>query len=181
MKFCAMVLATATLAVGCVTGDIETPTPELQLKAMSQESQVGFYNLKTIIQQYLTVDRAIAEGYQLGYHGAAAGCVQNPGVGAMGYHYFSWPKMDDPTINPFDPEVLVYQTQPDGTLTLGAVEWVVPKAAWEAAGNTAPPVVWGQTMHIINPVLNWYVEHAWILEYNPSGFFADWNPNVTCP
>ena len=42
-------------------------------------------------------------------------------------------------------------------------------------------VVYGQTMHVINPVLNWYVEHAWIFTENPSGIFADFNPAVTCP
>jgi hypothetical protein len=49
------------------------------------------------------------------------------------------------------------------------------------AGNTAPPVVFGHSLHILNPVLNWYVEHAWVWTENPSGLFADWNPNVSCP
>jgi hypothetical protein len=26
-----------------------------------------------------------------------------------------------------------------------------------------------------------YVVHAWIWRHNPSGMFADWNPNVKCP
>jgi hypothetical protein len=131
--------------------------------------------------KYHDVEAATAAGYQLGYRGLVTGCVANPGVGAMGYHYFNSTKMDDPSINEDDPEVLVYHTADDGSLVLGAVEWVVPKSAWEAAGNTAPPVVFGHTLHVINPVLNWYIEHAWIWTENPSGMFSDWNPKVTCP
>ena len=37
-----------------------------------------------------------------------------------------------------EPEVLVYHTTEDGSLELGAVEWVVPKTAWEAAYGVGP-------------------------------------------
>jgi hypothetical protein len=36
-------------------------------------------------------------------------------------------------------------------------------------------------MHILNPVLGWYILHAWIWQHNPAGMFEDWNPTVTCP
>jgi hypothetical protein len=39
----------------------------------------------------------------------------------------------------------------------------------------------GHTLHILNPVLNWCVEHAWGWTDNSSGMFADWNPDVACP
>ena len=35
-------------------------------------------------------------------------------------------------------------------------------------------------MHILNPALGWYVAHAWVWMDNPSGVFADWNPDVDC-
>jgi len=131
--------------------------------------------------KYHDVSAALADGYQLGYRGVVTGCISNPTAGAMGYHYFNWAKMDDPSIVAGDPEVLVYHTGDDGTLVLGAVEWVVPKALWEKAGNTESPVVFGQPLHVLNPVLNWYIEHAWIWTHNPAGMFADWNPKVSCP
>jgi len=131
--------------------------------------------------KYHDVSAAVAAGYQLGYRGIVTGCVANPTAGAMGYHYFNWAKMDDPAIVEADPEVLVYHTADDGTLVLGAVEWVVPKPLWEQAGNSEPPVVFGQPLHVINPVLNWYLAHAWIWKENPAGMFADWNPDVSCP
>ena len=99
----------------------------------------------------------------------------------MGYHYFSYASMEDPAIDPMKPEVLVYHTGADGQLKLGAVEWVVPKSTWEAAGNTAPPTVYDQTLHIINPALNWYLAHAWLYTHNPAGVWADFNPDVACP
>ena len=131
--------------------------------------------------KYHDVSAALADGYQLGYRGVVTGCISNPTAGAMGYHYFNWSKMDDPAIVEGDPEVLVYHTADDGTLVLGAVEWVVHKPLWEQAGHTEPPVVFGQTLHVLNPVLNWYIAHAWIWKHNPAGMFADWNPEVSCP
>jgi hypothetical protein len=137
--------------------------------------------VRNLTAKYHDISAAIADGYQLGYRGAAAGCVAHATLGAMGYHYFNWAKMEDPAIVTDDPEVLVYHTSDDGTLVLGAVEWVVPKPVWEQAGNTAPPVVFGTALHVINPVLNWYIAHAWIWKHNPAGMFSDWNPAVTCP
>jgi hypothetical protein len=130
--------------------------------------------------RYNDINNALADGYQLGYRGAAADCVRHPTLGAMGYHYFNWAKMEDPTIDEMAPEVLVYHTR-DGELKLGAVEWVVPKSLWDAAGNTTAPVVYGRTLHIINPVLNWYLEHAWVFVNNPAGTYMDWNSDVHCP
>jgi hypothetical protein len=131
--------------------------------------------------KYHDVSAARAAGYELGYRGGVTGCIASPAAGAMGYHYFNLAKMEDPSIIDDDPEVLVYHTGDDGRLVLGAVEWVVPKTLWDAAGNTAPPAVFGHTLHILNPVLNWYVEHAWVWTDNASGMFADWNPAVACP
>lgn len=131
--------------------------------------------------KYHNLSAALADGYQLGYRGVVTGCISHPTAGAMGYHYFNWAKMDDPAIVEGDPEVLVYHTAGDGKLVLGAVEWVVHKPLWEQAGNTAPPVVFGQALHVLNPVLNWYIAHAWVWTHNPAGMFADWNPEVSCP
>lgn len=111
-----------------------------------------------------------------------AHCIQNPGVGAMGYHYFNSELIDDVSPpDPLRPEGLVYAPGPNGQLQLAAVEWVVPSGPWHAAGNTVPPSVLGMPMHILNPTLGWYILHAWIWQHNPAGMFEDWNPTVTCP
>lgn len=165
--------AIALTLIGCAT-DLSEHEHEVKIEGELK-------SLRASHARYNDIANAIADGYVLGYNGAAAGCVFHPTMGAMGYHYFRYDKMEDPTIDEEDPEVLVYHMR-DGELKLGAVEWVVPKALWEAAGNTLPPVIHEHhTMHIINFTLNWYIAHAWIFVNNPSGTYADWNPDVHCP
>jgi hypothetical protein len=127
------------------------------------------------------LSNAQAAGYQLGYRGLVTGCIQNPGVGAMGYHYFNWELFDDLSETATAPEGMVYAPDANGALHLAAVEWVVPGVEWAAAGNTEPPEVMGMPMHVLNPALGWYILHAWVWMYNPAGMFEDWNPLVTCP
>lgn len=173
----AILLATTLAGCGPNASEIDETSENQQTIQLPDELKA----LRASHARYHDVANALADGFQLGYRGLVAGCVQRPGIGAMGYHYFHWAKMDDPAISEMDPEVLVYHTTDEGELKLGAVEWVVPKEAWHAAGNSAPPVVYGRELHVINPALNWYIEHAWLFEENPLGVFADWNPDVTCP
>ena len=105
-------------------------------------------------------------------------CFVNPGVGAMGYHYINT-NLLDLELDPEQPEAMVYAPGPDGRLTIGAVEYIVPAADWDNAGNSEPPEVLGRTLHL-NAPLGVYVLHAWIWKNNPAGIFEDWNPNVTC-
>ena len=105
-------------------------------------------------------------------------CFFQPGVGAMGYHLINAASLDL-ALDPLHPEALVYAPGPNGQLQLGAVEYVVPAAAWDAAGNTQPPTVLGQSLHL-NAALGVYILHAWIWQHNPAGIFEDWNPNVHC-
>jgi hypothetical protein len=137
------------------------------------------------------VEEAIAAGYELGWVNGSGvriltGCVAHPTAGAMGYHYFNAELMDDLEVDPLQPEVLVYAPAADGSLRLGAVEWVVrgPQSnppGWPA--GAPPPTVLGMDMHILVPPPGpaFYLMHAWIWMNNPAGMFADWNPEVSCP
>lgn len=106
-------------------------------------------------------------------------CFDNPGVGAMGYHYIDVDALDT-TLEATHPEALVYASQPNGRLKLVAVEYIVPADAWDAVGNSQLPELFGQQFHL-NADLGVYVLHGWIWQNNPAGIFEDWNPNVTCP
>lgn len=130
--------------------------------------------------KYHRVDVAVADGYVLGYNGIITGCIDHPTDGAMGYHYFRADLIDDPGVDPLRPEGLVYQPQPGGGLKLVAVEWVVPGPV-PPDPSLEPPAVLGDDMHVLNPVLGWYIHHAWVWKHNPAGMFEDWNPEVTCP
>ncbi len=134
------------------------------------------------------LDAALAAGYELGWVNGAgvrivAGCVSHPTAGAMGYHYFHPGLMADNAVNPLRPEVLVYASTPDGGRKLVAVEWVVRSAQSNPPGVSTVPSVLGMDMHILVPPPGpaFYLAHAWVWADNPSGMFADWNPEVSCP
>jgi hypothetical protein len=132
------------------------------------------------------VENAIAAGYELGWVNGSGvriitGCVSHPTAGAMGYHYFNQALVADNAVDPLEPEVLVYESAPDGGLKLVAVEWVVRGPNTNPPGVPTAPSVLGMPMHILVPAVGFWLKHAWIWKHNPAGMFADWNPEVTCP
>jgi len=105
-------------------------------------------------------------------------CFDNPGTGGMGFHYINTSILDT-TVELLNPEAMVYTPSPNG-LQLGAVEYIVPQAAWDGEGHTQPPMLMGRHLHL-NETLGVYVLHAWIWKNNSAGIFEDWNPAVSCP
>ena len=94
----------------------------------------------------------------------------------MGYHYFNDTLVNDVSVDPLKPEVLVYAPKPNGDLELVAIEWVVPGELVDSVPN-----VLGIDLHILVPAVGLYIQHAWLFKDNPSGVLEDWNPDVTCP
>ena len=142
--------------------------------------------VRQVTARFHRVEEAIAAGYELGWVNGSGvriitGCVAHPTEGAMGYHYFNQELVDDLAVDPLEPEVLVYESAPNGGLRLVAVEWVVPGPNTNPPGVSDPPSVLGMEMHILVPAVGFWLKHAWIWKHNPAGMFADWNPEVTCP
>jgi hypothetical protein len=134
---------------------------------------------------YRDVNNAISAGYGQFTDVNGIACIDNPGVGTMGIHYVNGALVADPTENAATPEAVVYEPEPDGRLRMVAVEYVVLKSAWEAAGNIAPPSLFGQQFMLITSpnrfgLPDFYALHAWVGKYNPSGMFSMWNPDVSC-
>jgi hypothetical protein len=140
---------------------------------------------------YHDIDVALAAGYRP----SAAGCESNS-TGAMGIHY-GHPALlgvvrgsnpvrgTDPVIDPLRPEVLLYEPQPDGSRRLVGVEFVVYRAAWDAANPGVKPTFAGvQFNEMFGPLSHGHTDHyelhVWIWRNNPSGMFAPWNPKVSC-
>ena len=124
-------------------------------------------------------------------------------LGAMGVHYFRpdllgitappSPRVDgNGTHTDFNrPAILIYEPQADGSMELVAVENLVFKAAWKAAGHDAPPRYYDvpyddmvddpatpvDEAHNFEPHFD---RHVWIYRENPNGVFAPFNPDVTC-
>lgn len=154
-----VILIVATVSIASTSGRAEL--------AQVRAATARFHQLET----------AQAAGYHL--VDGLDHCFDNPGVGAMGYHYINVALLDL-SLDPLQPEAMVYATNPNGHFKLGAVEYIVPAAEWDAAGNTEPPMVLGHHLHL-NEALGVYVLHAWIWQHNPNGMFEDWNPGVSCP
>jgi hypothetical protein len=138
--------------------------------------QSDLARLRAATAQYHRLEAAQAADYDL--VPGLDHCFNNPGVGAMGYHYINVGLLDL-ELDPLQPEAMVYVPGPKGQLQLGAVEYIVPAVPWDAE-NDELPMVLGQHLHL-NEELGVYVLHAWVWRHNPAGMFEDWNPNVTCP
>ncbi len=130
--------------------------------------------LKSVRQstsRFNSTTQAIQAGYMPTDH-----CVALPGVGGMGYHWIN-SSLVDPVFDPQTPEVLLYATGPGGNLRLVAVEYIVLNVGQAAPMfGTEPFKVRGAPL----PVPHWTL-HVWLHEHNPSGMFANFNPNITCP
>ncbi len=126
--------------------------------------------LRAATARFKSASAAVAAGYP-----GETNCVKHPAHGAMGYHYNNM-ALRDAVLDVERPEVLVYEKRPDGTFKLNGVEYIVPLAAWTKA---EPPTIMGQSLKRADSLGFWYL-HVWSETVNPSGLFADWNPNVTC-
>ena len=156
---------------------------------------IGGTSMVTAGQDQLARVRAATDGFHslavaenAGY-GEFYVCTDHVTDGTMGQHYVNLDLVLDtatgvPTIDPLQPEALVYEPRINGGYRLVGVEYVVFQAAWDAA-NDAPPALFGKTFTLIGAGNRYgldpfYELHAWIWRPNPSGIFKDWNPKVTC-
>jgi hypothetical protein len=98
-------------------------------------------------------------------------------AGGMGQHYVDLAALDT-TVEATHPESIVYEIGADGSLTMVAVEYIVPNSPEVAAD---PPMLFDRHFHL-NTDLDVWVLHAWVWKKNPTGMFEDYNPRVAaCP
>lgn len=135
--------------------------------AASRAAAEGFY----------TLGDALAAGYEKLFD-----CTDAGADGAMGQHFINTAYATDGRLDVARPDVLMYEPQPDGTMHLVALEYIVFEAQWTGA---RPPVFLGHDLklkhkvgtHEVDP---FYELHVWHWRDNPSGMVADYNPAVTC-
>jgi hypothetical protein len=126
-------------------------------------------------------DPAEAEGQ--GWLSANA-CVSGPEEGAMGVHFIKGSILFDGTIDPQEPEALIYEVK-KGRARLVGVEYIVIASEWHTQNGAAPPVIMGQQTHLVNTPNRYglpafYELHVWAWRPNVKGTFVDWNPAVSC-
>lgn len=119
----------------------------------------------------------LAKAQEAGFVAPLSECVEAP-PGGMGFHWGNPTRLDG-VVQWDQPEVLVFHPAPNSRdgLRLGAVEYVVPMAAWAGA---EPPTLFGQTFIPGGPGGSLWTLHVWLGNHNPSGMFAEWNPRVSC-
>lgn len=190
-KFALMALVAAgalATGVGVIAVGAQASTPgELQA-------------VKDATARYHSLTQATRNGYSM----EGEPCVSAPPVpgltGAMGIHAVNPDLVQDPTIDPLRPEVLVYLPRANGRLKLVAVEYFAVALANTATGPQpwfgeapppggfvgSPPEVLGRQldgpMPGHNPAMPWHYDlHLWVWAHNPAGMFAPFNPALTCP
>lgn len=115
-------------------------------------------------------------------HAEAAGftritpCDADPQQGAQGYHY-AIPARIDAAVSLLEPEILMYEPLPDGSMRLVGVEYIIPFSAHPQIAE--PPALLGQKF-MPNPRYEVWALHVWLYQFNPDGVFSTWNPLVSC-
>lgn len=133
--------------------------------------------LRAATAPYHDFDKATAAGSGL-WEVALTPCMESPD-GGMGYHFA---RMDHFGVHdPARPQALIYEPQKDGSKRLVAVEYIFLDGGDPNAPNTPPPPpMFGQSFHYVGAPFDVWALHAWVWRHNPSGIFADWNPQVSC-
>ncbi|MGB8580780.1 MAG: hypothetical protein WCD47_08150 [Candidatus Sulfotelmatobacter sp.] len=131
-------------------------------------------------KRYVDVNNATAAGY-----GPFLGCVAGTDHGAMGVHYVNGTLLGNLTLDPSQPEALIYEPSSNGKMTLVGVEFILDSASWLAANNNTPPVLDGQVFNFVAApnrfnIPSFFELHVWAWRENPQGSFVDWNNRVTC-
>jgi len=170
-------MLSAGLLLGC--GDTAAPAPQETADiapALDYATAKGPIRVKLErLRRRLAPFHRFQAAVDAGWSAAITGCMADPNLGGMGYHYGN-PELIDGTVSFREPELLLYEPQPDGKLRLVAVEYIVPFDQWT---DNRPPRLLGQDFKRNETFQLWGL-HIWLWRYNPSGRFADWNPKVHC-
>ncbi len=164
----------ATVLSVPATGTSHGPPASGATAGNAQESgdvEAALERIREVTRPFHDIEAA----HRAGYPTAVPQCIDSQ-AGGMGHHYVH-PNLLDATLEIDKPEILVYAPQPDGTLKLAGVEYIVPLSAWR---DSEAPRILGQPLKRSEQLGIWYL-HVWVWEENAKGMFADWNPAVKCP
>lgn len=128
--------------------------------------------LRSVTSPFRTFSAATAAGWSA----KITSCMADQTAGGMGFHYGNTALIDG-SVAVDQPELLLYEPQADGSEELVAVEYIIPYTAH--ARSDSPPVLFGQQFKQNDTFQLWGL-HVWAWKSNPSGLYADWNPQVNC-
>jgi hypothetical protein len=146
----------------------EEPAPDSAAAAVESPEVAALRNKLQPLQDF-------AQAAPAGYTQAITPCWYHRVEGGQGIHFGNTALIDG-ALTAMDPELVMYEPQQGGGQQLVGVEYIVPFDQWSQPN---PPTVLGQMLHR-NEALSLWVLHVWLWRENPSGLYADWNPNVSC-
>lgn len=154
---------------------------ELTSEQKSQQSAL-IKKVREATERFKDVAEAEREGYALSF-----GCVSGPDQGAMGLHFINMDLVGKGVIDPYKPQIILYEPTADGRLKLTGADFLVDAKQWDndKTHKPGPPELGGQLFHYfespnrfgLNP---FYTLHVWAWKDNPNGAFVNWHPNVAC-
>jgi len=176
-------VAFGTLAPAVATGPVgssEHAVVDLEEEKAGGLTATQRRVIREATARYRDVEAAIADGYQ-----PTDLCVEEPGLGGMGYHYAHPELVGHDAVDPTLPEILLYAPSPRGDLRLVAVEYLKNDADGDLGTDDDRPSLLGHEFkgpmegHEPGQPVHYDI-HAWVWKSNPAGELSDFNPNVRC-
>jgi hypothetical protein len=164
-------LAVVTIAVAAAAGTVVAKSGPLSADLQA---------VRAAVAKYHDYAAAAADGYSL----VGEPCVSSPD-GTMGFHASNQAIIRSGVMDPLRPPILLYAPREDGKLKLVAVEYFKPDADQDLTTDNDRPSLFGRAfdgpMLGHNPSMPIHYDlHVWVVENNPSGVFAQFNPAVSC-
>jgi hypothetical protein len=177
----AVLMCICPLGTFAQSGHSHSSAAQTQEIAADQKSQAG--ELIRIVRENTERFKDVAAAERAGYT-LTFGCVSGPDSGAMGLHYVNFDLVGKGVLDPTQPQIVIYEAQPDGRLKLIGADFLVDAAQWNST-HKDPPELMGQLFHLFDAPnrfrLNaFYTLHVWAWKDNPNGAFVNWHPNVSC-
>jgi hypothetical protein len=162
-----LVASLGVAVVGTVAARNGSLPPELQA-------------VRAAVAKYHDYANAVADGYSV----AGEPCISSPD-GVMGVHAANQGLIRAGVLDPLRPNVLLYLPRKDGSLDLIGVEYMRVDADQNLDTDGDRPSLFNHTfqgpMLGHNPTMPIHYDlHVWVVDNNPSGTFAQFNPDFHC-
>jgi hypothetical protein len=170
MAFSLLALAVLGCSETPPTSPAEAGAAALKKVEASSSQSALLHAVRQISARFHSERQATKHGYV-----STVDCISSP-AGGMGVHWLNQ-SLVDPVFDPLHPENVLFAPGPNGIPKLVAVEYIVINAGQPA------PTFGGQAFDVGGtpvPVPHWSL-HVWLWKDNPTGLFAAFNPDVSCP
>jgi hypothetical protein len=161
-------------------GHAQHSSPVAQTQAQKDQAGALIEAVRKATAGFQDFHAAEAAGYHLGF-----GCVSGPDFGAMGMHFINMDLVKAGVLDASQPQIVIYEPQPDGKLKLIGADFLLDAATWDKNNPGNPPQLMGQLFHFFDKPNRFgldpfYTLHVWAWKENPTGAFTNWHADVSC-